>query len=204
MHYYVLICTSAPKGDSGPCAGTKYDMEPACQHCGTGAQPVGNRQITGLKPTKKPFIQTFDYTYLIDRKLAEAFHNNGINSLADVTNTRGKRLPFLEIKPTFTLPKFSSTSKGVICENQCAYCKRNGFFGRPHIPLQLIYDNLPPTAFEHNILETYECFGYSAIRQPFEDSGFASPMLVVSQLVVNVFTQEKVNGVDFFPVTIED
>jgi len=78
----------------------------------------------------------------------------------------------------------------------CSLCNRDGFYGIPHVPLQLVYSGQLP-AFD--VAETYECFGRSVLRPDFTKSGFARPKLVVSEVIKNILEGER--GVDFERVT---
>ena len=111
-------------------------------------------------------------------------------------------MPYVELRGEATLPPFSAKTKYFQKEGECSHCKRNGFFHYQSKDLHLVYENLPAEFLENDVLLTYERFGYSILRTPFKDSGFASPLFVVSELVKNIFEEEKIKNVTFEPVTI--
>ncbi|CCB87790.1 hypothetical protein [Simkania negevensis] len=49
---------------------------------------------------------------------------------------------------------------------------------------------------------TYERFGYSKLRQPFKESGFAEPKFIVAEDLKDFFEREKIRGVEFEPMTM--
>ena len=73
------------------------------------------------------------------------------------------------------------------------------------MPLRLVYDGLPPDIANKDVLATYECFGNSVLREPFKESGFATPVLVVSDrlrdAILALGLKEK--DVSFEPVLIK-
>ncbi len=186
----------------GPSAGTRYDLSKSCKYCGTGAEPIGPRFISELKKSKKKIFYTLDREVLMDMTLVQHLSKAGIDCFAKVFNTQKNQLPYMELRGEAILPSFSHKTDGYIKEGECPYCKRDGYFNNSPEKLSLVYENLPSHFLTKNILITYERFGLSALREPFKDSVFASPLFVVSDLIKNAFETEKIKTVTFEPVTL--
>ena len=109
----------------------------------------------------------------------------------------------MQLRSEAILPRISIQSHNYKISKQCSICKRNGYFNDGLKPFAFAYKNVPEALLQKNVLETYECFGYSALRTPFKDSGFAAPLLVVSQRIVEIFRNKKIKGVEFIPIVID-
>ena len=91
---------------------------------------------------------------------------------------------------------------GLLTEDQCQVCKREGFFHDMREPLQPVYRmgdaerrKLP------DLLTSWEYFGHSRTsKQQSEYLGFAQPELILSNRVVRFFLERKVPRVSFIPV----
>jgi hypothetical protein len=104
----------------------------------------------------------------------------------------------------FELPPFDAESSGgVRRENGCPECDRDGYFGTARSPLELRYtfdaDDLREVP---DFASTCEHFGVSRLAEPFEESVFAQPLILVKPRVVEVFKKLKVRSVAFDPVSI--
>ena len=200
--FYELNTSNLVEVCGGTSYGTKYDLEGACSYCGTGARPIGPRFYGSLINTKHRVFITLDGEFLLDMKLSQALFDKGMNSLEKVFYKKNKQMNFMELRSNYELPPFSPKTTGIEKEDECPHCHRNGFFGIPHVPAKFVYESLPEDLLEKNVLITYERFGLSALRKPFEDSGFASPSFIVSELVKDIFEEEKIKNVTFEPITI--
>jgi hypothetical protein len=108
------------------------------------------------------------------------------------------------VAPHALPPSDPETSGGLRRENPCPDCDRDGYFGTAKSPLELRYslsrseaDDLP------DFSSTSEHFGLSKLAEPFEDSVFAQPILVVKPRVVKMLRDLKVRGLLFDPVEID-
>lgn len=126
----------------------------------------------------------------------------GVNKLAKVVDLQSRVLPFKELRPEVILPPFSKSTTGYEVEDSCKYCMRDGFFHIPRVKLKLVYDDIDPVFFKYNVLATHELFGTSSINEPFSKSVFASPKLIISDLIVEVLKSESIGADSFEPVTI--
>jgi hypothetical protein len=181
---------------------TEYDMRNACPKCGTGAILIGPRYMSGLGNVKKRLFFAGYGELLADEKLADRLAPIGIENLAEVYSSKGKKMPFMEIKGEEVIPRFSDLTTGYAIEGQCDFCKRDGYFNRVHTPLKLVYENIDEKILQKDILITYERFGLSRLRTPFKESVFAGPYFIISDKVKNFLEEEKVKGLEFEPVTI--
>jgi len=196
------LCVNA---DGGPIYGTKYDMANACKYCGTGAEPIGSRFMSKLKKNRKGIFEAGFGEILIDIELSKKFQEKGINSLAEVYKPKSKeKWSFMEIRGEAVLPPFSKKTTGyeIDLKRQCPYCKRDGYGEFPKKSWNLVYENLDSGLLTKNILITYERFGYSRLRKPFNDSVFARSLYIVSEKVVDILREERIKGVEFEPVII--
>ncbi|MFX0209606.1 MAG: hypothetical protein ACFFDT_26740 [Candidatus Hodarchaeota archaeon] len=201
--FYLLIVKNLEVDASGAAFyGTKYDMKKACPKCGTGAIPTGSRYMSGLKKLRKGLFLAGYGELLASVELAEKLISLGIKNLAEVYNTKGIKMPFMEIRGEDVLPPFSQKTAGYAIDEQCPVCKRNGYFDLREGPLRLFYEKVDRSLLEKHILITYERFGYSYLRTPFKDSVLAKPKFIVSCKVKNLLEEEKVRGLEFEPVTI--
>ena len=186
----------------GPSCGTKYSLDHACKFCGSGAIPIGNRVVKNIPHGLGRIFFTDDHELIVDDRLGIALQAIGIDTLAHVVDLQSNVLPFYELRPEVTLPPFSKLTTGYEVEDQCIYCKRDGFFHIPRVDFKLIYENIDPIFFNYNVLVTYELFGTSWINEPFSDCAFASPKFIVSNKVAAVLKSESIKPISFEPVIL--
>jgi len=180
--YYLLTVGKQVGVYGGPYGGSEYSLVNACSVCGTGAECVGPHILPGIRRAWKGVLVTLDLEILIPDELAGALKTIGEDFLRDVVRPKsGERIPYYELMPQGILPRFSAQTKGYEIEAQCPACKRDGHFNIPHVPLQLVYEDVDPSLAKKDVLCTFEHFGNSKLRTPFKDSGFASPLFVVSE-----------------------
>lgn len=191
----------------GPSQGNKYSFDTACPRCGTGAVRLGALILPSFKPPKRSVFQTLDREVLVTEDVAAELRTAGLRCLGPVIGKKdGKPLPVAELVPEGALPPFSEGTTGYErsrLDPPCPACNRDAYFGVPKVTLRLCYRNLDPSLLEKDVLSTYERFGLSALRSPFEDSVFASPLYVVSARVVEALKQAKASGFEVEPVLVE-
>ena len=202
----VLRVVRAESGYGGPRFGTKFELDDACPRCGTGARPVGDVFLKASDiPKKADVFQTLDGEYIVSDRVREEFTKAGITGaeLHGVRAARSKeRLPWSQLVAPFELPPFDpDTTGGVPREDPCPECERNGYFGTAKSPLELRYtfgaDYLEEVP---DLASTWEHFGLSKLAEPFEESVFAQPLLLVKPRVVELLQKLKVRQVEFVPV----
>lgn len=191
----------------GPTYGTQYDMKRACSLCGTGAEIDGPLVLSGLKVPKRPVFANLDREIIIADSFVEILKNEGINTFGNIVAKKDLReLPFKWLKCQCTLSPFDFSTTGfkISEKKQCEDCKRDGYFNIPHIPLLLRYKNVNEEILNNDVLCTYECFGLSALREPFKDSVFASPKYIISDKLKNILEKNKATRcMSFTPVIFE-
>ena len=198
--FYHLICRRLAKVYGGPTYGTKYSLTGACSQCGTGAEPQGPRILPKFRAPYHPILLTFDGEILVNLDRAQSLKSLGVSCLEEVRTPTGNLLPLMELRREAILPPFSPKTTGYEREQPCPQCGRDGFFGIPHQPLTLVYEALSQQYRGKQVLWTFERFGNSRLRSPFEDSAFAAPLYVVSREVMECI---RGRGIDFEPVVTE-
>lgn len=206
LKYWSMFIRNTPDIEGGPRHGSKYSLASACKHCGTGALRNGPLYINNRKYGKKEMFITLQFDIIISNSLANELALAGIDSFDDVFVHRGNmKLPFKVLNAEAVLPMFSTATSGYEVERQCEYCKRDGHFGIPHIPIVLKYMNLQDELTSKNVLWTYEGFGNSGLRKPYQDSFIATPKTIVSTKFKEVVERHipKISGVNFYPVYVD-
>lgn len=189
----------------GPASGTKYDLTLACKVCGTGAEQIGPLVLRGLRSARFRMFSTLDDEILCDADLAKAIEDHGLGHCLEyvVDAKRGTPLTFRQLRVQATLPRFSSESSGLVREKPCRECDRDGYFGIPRVPPALCYADLGSRLLEHDLLATWERFGNSRLREPFSESVFAAPLLIVGERFRRLLESEQLPGIEFEPTMVK-
>lgn len=188
---------------SGPAAGTQYDLKDACPVCGAGARQIGPLRVKAKRAMEKPPIfLTLDHEVLLSARVAHELQRQCPDALGPVTDVHGRPLPVLQLLAQDTLPPFSTRTTGVLREEPCLSCNRNGHFGDVGQPYRLVYEAVPEAIWTHDVLATWECFGGSALRSPFSDSVIALPVRVISRRAFDMLRRSGVRPIEFQPVEI--
>ena len=187
----------------GVSAGTPYSFESACRTCGTGASQAGPLHLPRFKAPKADLFSTLDSEILVTPKLAEHLRAAGVRSLGRVVDKDGRALPFEQILPQGTLPRFGAETTGFVRERPCPVCNRDGYFGVPNVPLRLAYPTLPADLLGKDVLATFERFGNSRLRTPLRDSVFAAPVYVISGRVADALRSAGVRSGEVEPVLVD-
>lgn len=212
MKYYIITYTGKPIGESGEICDTNYNLERACKTCGTGATIIGSLRTKRLGSVKKNFFQTIDGDTLISEKLYKIFNKKcvKIGGLKKVLDINGNELPFYHLYTDFFLPK-ATMKMGLILENQCKTCERNGFFNDVIIgnleknidtivaPIMLTYTNLKFDFLnQSDIFNTWEHMGLSCLEtKGRNERRFARPLLIVSERLRSLMVEEKIGGIKY-------
>ena len=207
----VLRVVTAERGEGGPRHGTTFTLEQACARCGTGARPLGDVLLkAGDVPKKGPVFQTLDHEYFVSDRVRDALGAAGITG-AEFHAVRAaagaeERLPWSQLVAPYALPPADpETSGGIRRQDPCPECERDGYFGTAQSPLELRYsvgredlERVPDFAV------TWDHFGRSNLVEPFEDSVFAQPLIVVKPRAVDALLKLKIRNVAFDPVAVSD
>jgi hypothetical protein len=212
MKYYFLTNTANYVGFSGERLKTHYDIGKACPNCGTGYKLIGNLIVDKIKTTLD-FFETNSGDFLV----SEVFYNdlkrkgiilNGIKKVID--NKTKAELPYYHLFPAFNFPKMLPDSEGIVTDEQCLVCKRNGFFderilpvspGNPVVDVPRIYKynfNEIKDLAQSDIYCTWEHFGYSNLfAQGKKMIRYARPGLIVTENVKATFESLKLGNAKF-------
>lgn len=207
-----LIVRSAEQGRGRPTYGTRYDLLRACPRCGTGALQISPLVLDPAEiPKSGAIFQTLDHEVLVSPALGQALQETGVSglTLGHAVSATGVTLPWLQILSAGELPPMDPATTGIIRgtgpDSPCPRCGRDGYFGIPKEPAQIVYHTgrVNPDALP-DVVHTYERFGLSRLREPFAQSHFANPLLLVKPKVYDVFKQQKVRRVEFHPARLVD
>jgi hypothetical protein len=201
-----LSVGTAPRGYGGPTYGTEYDLSQACPQCGTGAIQITPLRLNRTEiPRRGAIFQTLDREKLVSPKLAQLLNHaefRGLKLRRAQSHSGGKDLPWVQLISDVELPPMSASSKGILREGPCPHCWRDGYFHSQQ-PIELEYSSrqVDVNALP-DIVHTYEHFGNSVLREPFKNSHFAQPLLLIKPRVFRFFRQQKVRELEFVPVKI--
>ena len=204
-----LCVTRAAVDDGGPMRGTQYDMSSACARCGTGATQASPLVIRSGKLPKANgahVCSTMDDDILVSRKLADTLQRHGVSglNLREVLSTlKREPLGWWQILPDYEMPPLAPETRGIVREDPCPACDRDGYFHAGDIPVEMAYrkrevdiDHLP------DCVRTYERFGNSRLKTPFAESHLAAPLLLFKPVVCEIFNAMGIKGVRFVPVKV--
>lgn len=212
MRFYLVTYQARPIGISGEPCGTTFNFTDACEVCGTGARVYDKLAIKNLGKSTPDFFQTLTDDFILSDKLYIAYKNEDMNPklLKRVINIRKEELPFYHIMNETHLPKAKKIN-GLIVEDQCSVCKRNGYFndiimgdfskGKPSkaLPVQFYYSqNDFLTIGEADVTFSWECIGLSNRNLTEKKSiRYARPILVVSERFKLFLEKHKINKLKF-------
>lgn len=203
----LLLVKTRPTEQGGPFHGTEYDLSTACPICGSGAIQVSPLLVSArLIRSKSQFVQTLHGEVIVSRQIALALREarvDGIELRQVVSHVGREPLPWWQILVRESLPPMDNRSKGILVEQSCPACNRDGRFASSTRPLELVY-NMDDRIFcnENMARRTFELFGKSAIARPFQNSSFAQPLIMISSSVLSIlrpFSRE----VHLLPVRLE-
>jgi hypothetical protein len=217
MEYYILNYVKGVVGESGESCKNIYSFDNACEVCGTGAKLVGKLRTKGLLKTEKFLFETLDGDFIISQRLYEVLIKEGIKlgELQNVVNYKNNDLPFYHLNTDFYFP--SATEKeGLITENQCQTCKRNGYFNKAIIgniklniptrvfPVGLYYSRVNSDFLGlSDLFFTWECIGLSnRVAHGDYVIRYARPLLIVSEHFKTALVSCKIKGLEFEQIII--
>lgn len=216
MEFYILTISSKPTGESGESCASKYALSTACPNCGTGALLEGNLITKRLKNIKS-FKETLDGDKIISEAVFTAMNMNGIKlaaPLKNIVDTRGNALPSYHLTSTIYLPA-AYESEGLIIEDQCPICKRNGYFNKILLgdlgkktptkvfPVGLKYQKRDACLLnECELINTYECMGLSSKGTAGGIIRYARPLQLVSSRIKELFESFDSKNLKFEKIEI--
>lgn len=201
--------TLDPVADGGQSSGTKYDVSPACPKCGSGARQISPLFLkSGDLSEKSKVAATEDGKILFQEATAKKLIEGGFpqDSLGEVRDAEdNETLPWRQLRALAELPPMLPETQGIVKEDGCPKCGRDGYFHDVRRPIEIRYDiseadlkNLPA------VVETWERFGYSHLSDRSEESAFASPLLIIKQEIYRLFQRLKIKGLEFIPIRLSE
>jgi hypothetical protein len=201
---FVLRVRTAPRGRGGPSYGSSFDLTDACPTCGTGARLTSELILGGSDIAKKGDVfTTLDDDLVVSQQVREALTEAGVTGLElhEVRAHEGEAVPWWAVTAPHTLPQLSSDSGGLVRESPCQTCGQDGFFETGASPPEFRYDLSDDDLSQvPDVASTWEHFGNSRLAEPFTDSFFAPPRLVVKPLVREVLRELKIRGLELDPI----
>lgn len=219
MKFYVLKYTANPKGYSGERCNSSYDVSNSCSNCRSGVKLIGNLITKGITNVRTSFFVTLSGDFLISQELYDFMSGKGlrIKELRIVVDYKKKELPYYHLYTEQVFPKFLQNSEGLIIENQCPICHRNGYFSDVKIgdnkkniptvitPLVLRYTEIPLNFLESSeFFSTWEYLGLSNLKvEGIKIVRYARPMMIVSERIKLAFEEFGVKNAKFEEVIIQ-
>jgi hypothetical protein len=200
-----LIVRRPAKGYGGPKYGTTYDFSAACPKCGSAARQVSPLKVKPSELAKDGLVAaTLTGEILLSDELVHRFNQarvSGVQLWPVESVQAGRSAPWTQLVVETTMPPLSIQTEGIVRERPCDGCGRDGYFQAGSHPEVLRYEgadlDLPGLP---DIVETYELFGNSVLRQPVSASHFARPLILVKPSVYQLL--KDVPGTDFIPVEL--
>jgi hypothetical protein len=205
-----ITVRTAERGTGGPWHGTKFDLSVACPRCGTGAIQTSPLFLKRSDiPKRGELFQTLDHDLLVGLRLRDALTAEAVSGLElrqAVSNVDAEPVPWYQMISKTQLPPMSDLTRGIIRSTRdpaCPVCQRDGHYDDASEPRQISYDrSVVDVEALPDVVHTYECFGRSVLKEPFEKSHFASPLLLVKPRVYVIFEKLKIRRTEFVPVRI--
>jgi hypothetical protein len=202
----LLIARGKPRGLGGPSCGTTYDLSRGCPRCGTGAPQLSPLFVNRNDAPKRSNVwPTLGSELLLDADLSSALDGaTGVEMREARSCGDSRPLPWYQMIPLYELPPMAITTIGTVKEDgprPCPLCRRDGFFFNNTlftIRYELDLAHVP------DVSHTYECFGFSAVREPLTESHFAQPMPIVRGSVYARLIAAGAKDVAGYPVEVID
>jgi hypothetical protein len=177
-----------------------YDLTDACPVCGAGAQRI-SPLIMQPSRLKNKVSRTYGFEIIIPPRLVAEIRKIAPQCLRKIVNRKGEDTSFCELIPEITMPRWEESTSGWCyggkLEPQCSHCKRDGYFGIPHVTSNLVYADIPE---KFSVAATYERFSKAHLNPDFRGSRFGFPILLVNENIKNILIKEK--DLEFVPVKI--
>jgi hypothetical protein len=203
--FVLPILRRADQGVGGPSQGTTYELSDLCPRCGVGARQVGPLMLKGyeIRSTKGNAFPTAHGEWLFAVDAARALSgSSGLELRQAVDAVSGKPLPWFQALAEHELPPMAQGTTGITGLG-CPRCGRGGHFHEGRVPPLLVYDGSELDAAQvPDMSHTYEHFRWGAVKDPFEQSWFPHPHLIVKPAVVGALREARVRQLHFYPVII--
>lgn len=181
----------------GPSNGTTFSMEEACDSCGTGARQVGPLVLDRAVEAPFAVVETLDGEVLVSNGVSQQIRAAGLTCLGAVITRDGRELTVSQLRIEGSLPAFPGSTRGFVRSRGCTACGRDGHFDDGAGALRVTFDDLPASLLRLDVLASFERFGYSRLRQPFDRSVFARPLYILSERTVDILSRAAGDSVAF-------
>ena len=199
------ILRRTDQGVGGPSEGTEYDLAEACPRCGVGARQLGPLRLKGseIRSKKGRAFPTAHGEWLFGEDAANelsGFSGLELRQALDVVS--GHPLAWFQAIAEHELPPMASGRTGMKGFG-CPRCHRGGYFHKVGEPPLFVYDRAELDVGKvPDVSHTFEHLGWSRVVEPFKQSWFAQPQLVLKPAVAKAMREAKVRQLQFYPVTI--
>lgn len=213
MMFYIVNYNGSSKGQSGEnIASNKYDLSSACVRCGTGAKLIGSLYVKGINKVNLDFFETINGDVIISEKLYDFLILSKIKlpKLFKVKDKNENGLAFYYLNPDLSFPKSLPESDGLIIDDQCVLCKKDGYYNDVVIgdlekgidtfvkPINLYFNYNQSLFSQSDVFNSWEHFGKSnLVNEGNLVIRYARPLLLCSEKFKNVISQFKVKNVEF-------
>jgi hypothetical protein len=197
---------------SGPRLGTKYDMVEACTVCGTGARQISPLYVNVddfSKIRKHRAIGSYYRDILVDGGIAKKLIDDRVSGIsfgevyAHQKNKKRDLVAREQVIVSHTMPPLSPKSTVVNRDDMCPCCRRGGLNSTMGVPFRLAYRAQDLTDIQDFNL-SWEWFGPYAFGGHVDQALFASPEVLVTPKVMNIFRDAGVKTFSWTPVFIDE
>lgn len=199
--------------DGGVVWGMTYDLSAACPACGTGGQQTSAVFFDGAQLADMEGYRagaTYFYHILVDEGIAAELLTIGATGLffrnvyAVMPDKRQVKLRWRQMCATRTLPPMSPRTTGLIRDQPCEVCHRNGYFQHAqHEPTRIVY-RASDLRDADDVNMCWENLGYAALKPDLRDSVLSYPWMLVTPKVRRVFRDAGVTSFNWFPIRVDE
>lgn len=194
----------------GPQYGTEYDLTTGCRECGAGATQCSPLILPrSALPKSGQICKGYRGEVLTSGRLADAIRTAkcvGVELRQASSFPTREPQPWWQLICGYTMPRLGPKTKGIIRgkPEPCPLCQRDGHYMSTTEPMELVYNRGDvDLARLPDCVQTWECFGSSALPAPLPSNGIAQPLILVKQNVFELFRNLKVKRVEFDPVRVD-
>jgi hypothetical protein len=220
-----LRCDVSPSEGGGYGPPMEYDFRPACLNCWSGAELLSSLWVDGAALPKSGLVaQTMHGDILIAASIAEklvAAVPAVKQDLRIVTDQRSQaRLPWQLIDPRTTLVRMDAATEGIVRQDPCEVCNRDGHFCTGSVPFRPVFPRLDVLSGGRNGKAAEGCTGVTGFARTWEAFGIgrrparenrageysrnevARPMVFATRSVHNTLVESGLRCVTWIPARV--
>jgi hypothetical protein len=192
--------------------GMTYDLAGACSACGTGARQTSALLVDGEELSELNGHRagaTVFFHLLVEDGLAEELLRIGPSGLSSrsvyavMPDRRQIKLRWKQLCADRVLPRMSSRTSGLVRDQVCEICQRNGYFQTARLPTRISYKASDLRDID-DVNMSWENLGYAALKPDLRESLLSYPWTLVTPKVRRVFRDAGVTSFDWLPVRVEE